>query len=123
MLKVKSWMVVKSWTAGQRPEINRSKVGQVAVFVIVDEGCRRKVGRGRRKTENPSTRWMSIAEVAAHFRVSETTVSRGLGVFARLRRVRLTERRIVFVRTDVERLDRQMESAAVAITLEVARGD
>lgn len=78
---------------------------------------------GRRKAENPSTRWMSIAEVASHFRVSETTVSRGLGVFARLRRVQLTERRIIFVRTDVERLDRQMERAAVAITPEVTRGD
>jgi DNA-binding transcriptional regulator YhcF (GntR family) len=58
---------------------------------------------------------MSIAEVATHFRVSETTVSRGLGVFGRLRRVQLTARRVVFVRTDVERLDRDMERAAVAL--------
>jgi hypothetical protein len=38
MPEVKSWMVVKSWTAGQSPEINRSKVGQVVVCVIADEG-------------------------------------------------------------------------------------
>lgn len=56
-----------------------------------------------------------MQEVAEHFRVSVTTVSRGLGVFARLRRVPLTGHRVLYVRSDVEALSRKLERAAVAL--------
>lgn len=69
----------------------------------------------RKKSQAPSSRWMSFREVAEHFRVSETTVREGVGVFARLRRVPITPKRVVLVRSDVERLDREMERAARAL--------
>lgn len=62
-----------------------------------------------------SSKWMTYKEVAAHFRVSEATVRLGRGVFARLRRVPLTEGRTVVLRADVEKLDREMERAAVTL--------
>ena len=64
--------------------------------------------------ERLPSKWMTFREVADFFRVSEASVRLGRGVFARLRRVPLSERRIVIPRSDVERLDRDMERAAVA---------
>ena len=64
-----------------------------------------------------SARWMTFKEVAALFRVSEASVRLGRGVFGRLRRVQLTPNRIVLLRAEVERLDREMERAAVAPTV------
>ena len=63
----------------------------------------------------PPSRWMTTKEVAELFCVSAATVSRGVGVFARLRRVPVTEKRVIYVRTDVERLSRMLERAAVTI--------
>lgn len=66
-----------------------------------------------------SKKWMSYAEVAEHFGVSEATVRLGRGAFGRLRRVALTERRVVIPRADVERLDREMERSALPLTPDV----
>lgn len=68
--------------------------------------------RGARK---PSPRWATVAEVAELFCVSETTVLKGRGVFASLRRVSVTDNRILFLRKDVERLDRALEREAVTL--------
>jgi hypothetical protein len=68
-----------------------------------------------RPTRQPSPKWMTFREVADYFRVSEATVRLGRGVFARLRRVPLTENRIVVLRADFEKLDREMEQASVAL--------
>ncbi len=65
--------------------------------------------------EQLSSKWMTFKQVAQHFCVSEATVRLGRGVFGRLRRVPLSEKRVVVLRSDVERLDREMERAAVAI--------
>ena len=68
------------------------------------------------KQERPrSPRWATIKEISEHFCVSEPLVREGRGVFARLRRVKLTDNRVVVLRSDFERLDREMERAAVAI--------
>lgn len=70
----------------------------------------------RPRAERPlSNRWMTFRQVADHFQVSEATVRLGRGVFARLRRVSLSRNRVVVLRADVERLDREMERAAVAL--------
>jgi hypothetical protein len=68
-----------------------------------------------RKEKPRSSRWATFAEIAAHFCVSEPTVRLGRGVFAGLRRVPLTEHRIVVPRADFERLDREMERASCAL--------
>lgn len=65
-------------------------------------------------TKSYSSKWMTYKEVAAHFRVSEATVRLGRGVFANLRRVALTAGRTVVLRSDVEKLDREMEREASA---------
>jgi hypothetical protein len=57
---------------------------------------------------------MTFQQVADHFQVSEATVRLGRGVFARLKRVPLTPKRILIPRAEVERLDREMQRAAVA---------
>jgi hypothetical protein len=62
-----------------------------------------------------SPKWMTFREVADYFRVSEATVRLGRGVFGRLRRVPLTQNRIVVLRADFEKLDREMERCAVAL--------
>lgn len=72
------------------------------------------------KRQPSSSKWMTYRQVAEHFQVSEATVRLGRGVFARLRRVALCERRTVVPRADVERLDREMERAAVALAPGVA---
>lgn len=64
--------------------------------------------------ERLPSKWMTFREVADFFRVSEASVRLGRGVFGRLRRVPLSEKRIVIPRADVEKLDREMERAAVA---------
>lgn len=68
-----------------------------------------------RREKKPSPKWATIREVAEHFCVGETTVREGRGVFAQLRRVTLSPGRTVIPRADVEKLDRQMERAAVAL--------
>lgn len=65
-------------------------------------------------TQPYSSKWMTFKEIAAHFRVSEATVRLGRGVFKKLRRVSLTAGRTVVLRADVEKLDREMERAALA---------
>ena len=64
-------------------------------------------------------KWMTFSEVAEHFTVSEATVRLGRGVFAKLRRVPLTDGRTAVLRADVERLDRELERAAQPLTGEV----
>lgn len=74
------------------------------------------MGDRRRREERPlSNRWMTYRQVADHFQVSEATVRLGRGVFARLRRVTLSQNRVAVLRSDVEKLDREMERAAVAL--------
>ncbi len=68
-----------------------------------------------RAPRQPSPKWMTFREVADHFRVSEATVRLGRGAFGRLRRVTITEGRTVVPRSDFERLDRDMERAAVML--------
>ncbi len=68
-----------------------------------------------RALRGPSPKWATFQEIAAHFQVSEATVRLGRGAFAKLRRVSLTENRIVVPRADFERLDREMERASVAL--------
>ena len=67
------------------------------------------------KKRQPSAKWATYQEIADHFCVSEATVRLGRGVFGRLRRVSLTENRTVVPRADVERLDREMERASLAL--------
>lgn len=54
---------------------------------------------------------MTVAEAAAHFRVSQTSIYKARGVFADLRVVEINGRRMVF-RSDVEALDRELEKRA-----------
>lgn len=68
------------------------------------------------KEKTYSSKWMTYQQVADHFQVSEATVRLGRGVFSRLRRVPLCNRRTVVLRADVERLDREMERAAVSLS-------
>jgi hypothetical protein len=55
---------------------------------------------------------MTFREVAELFTVDESTVRKGLGIFGRLRRIALTERRTVLVRSEVERMARELERGA-----------
>jgi hypothetical protein len=61
---------------------------------------------------NSPSPYMSVGEVAAHFRVSQTSIYRARGVFADLRVVEINGRRMVF-RSDVEALDRELAHRAV----------
>ena len=58
---------------------------------------------------------MTYQQVADLFQVSEATVRLGRGVFSRLRRVTLSQNRVVVLRSDVEKLDREMERSAVSL--------
>ena len=75
------------------------------------------------KQKTYSSKWMTFQQVADHFQVSEATVRLGRGVFARLRRVPLCGRRTVIPRADVERLDRDMERAALPLAADVVSID
>jgi hypothetical protein len=77
----------------------------------------------KRSQRKPSHKWATIQEVADHFCVGRETVRAGRGVFARLRRVSLTNGRTVILRTDMERLDRDMERSAQPLTSEVVQFD
>ncbi|MGB8510058.1 MAG: hypothetical protein WCD76_16890 [Pyrinomonadaceae bacterium] len=69
-----------------------------------------------------SSRWMTYRQVADHFAVSEATVRLGRGVFARLRRAPLSKGRIVVLRSDVDKLDREMERAALSLVPSIEDG-
>lgn len=75
------------------------------------------------RQRKPSHKWATIQEVADHFCVGRETVRAGRGVFARLRRVSLTDGRTVILRTDMERLDRELERTAQPLTGDVTRID
>jgi hypothetical protein len=75
------------------------------------------------RQRKPSFKWATLQEVADHFCVHETTVLRGTGVFARLRRVPLTEGRTVVLRSDFERLDRELEREAQSLTGDLVQMD
>jgi hypothetical protein len=75
----------------------------------------------KRHERKASSKWMTFAEVAEHFAVSEATVRLGRGVFSRLRRAPITEGRTVVLRADVERLDRELERLAQPLTGDVVR--
>ena len=75
----------------------------------------------KRRERKPSHKWATFQEVADHFAVSEATVRLGRGVFAKLRRVPLTDGRTVVLRADMERLDRELERAALPLTGEVVQ--
>jgi len=68
-----------------------------------------------KKDKPRSAKWTTFREIADHFCVSEATVRLGRGAFASLRRVPLTENRIVVLRADFERLDRELERGAVSL--------
>jgi hypothetical protein len=68
------------------------------------------------KRERPlSPKWITFRQVADHFQVSEATVRLGRGVFATLKRVPVGDKRVLIPRAEVERLDRALERAAVAL--------
>lgn len=71
--------------------------------------------RRTRRERPPSPSWVTFQEIADHFLVGEASVRLGRGVFARLRRVQLTDKRIVVLRKDFEQLDRDMEKVAVSL--------
>lgn len=74
------------------------------------------MAKGEGKRERPvSPKWVTFQQVADHFQVSEATVRLGRGAFARLRRVPVSEGRVLVPRADFERLDRQLDRAAVAL--------
>jgi hypothetical protein len=66
------------------------------------------------KSMPESNRYMTCAEVAAHYRVHHTTIRRPTpgSPFARLRRVRFGGC-VRILRSDVDALDRQAERAAM----------
>ena len=66
----------------------------------------------KQKPKIPS-KYMTVQEVADFFRMSETSVRRGCAEFGQLRRVKLGKRTL-FLRADVEALDRQLERQAKA---------
>lgn len=68
-----------------------------------------------RRERKPSPMFMTVQEVADLLCVSETSVLRGRGVCAGLRRAPVTDKRIVFVRKEVEQLARSIERGAVAL--------
>lgn len=76
-----------------------------------------------KRQRKPSFKWATLQEVADHFCVHETTVLRGVGVFAGLRRVALTEGRTVVLRSDFERLDRDLEREAQSLAGDVLQMD
>jgi hypothetical protein len=93
-----------------------------AVRVLLEQRLKPlEQARKKQGERAPSSRWMTTKEVAGHFCVSEATVRLGRGVFAHLRRVPVTEKRVVYVRTDVERLSRMLERTAVAIAPDSGR--
>jgi hypothetical protein len=84
---------------------------------IIDGGARRFSCCTEKSTrEQLSSKWMTFKQVAQHFCVSEATVRLGRGVFGRLRRVPLSAGRVVVPRSDVDKLDRELERRAVALS-------
>lgn len=61
----------------------------------------------------PSTKFMTLAQVAAHYCTSETSVRLGRSEFAQLGKCKLGRRTLV-LRSSVEELDRQLERQAKA---------
>jgi DeoR/GlpR family transcriptional regulator of sugar metabolism len=57
--------------------------------------------------------YMTLNEVAAHFRVSETTIRLSRGDFVELKRVSMG-RRTMIMRSSVEALDRKLARSAKA---------
>lgn len=57
--------------------------------------------------------YMTLNEVAAHFRVSETSVRLSRGDFAELRRVKMGKRTLI-LRSSVEALERKLGRIAKA---------
>ena len=60
---------------------------------------------------NSPSPYMTVAEAASHFRVSQTSIYKARGIFADLRVVEINGRRMVF-RSEVEALDRELERRA-----------
>jgi hypothetical protein len=79
--------------------------------------------RKRQRERVASSKWATFRQIADEFCVEESTVRKGLGVFARLRRVPLGEKRTVVPRADVDKLHRELERAAVALSGEVVSLD
>jgi len=57
--------------------------------------------------------YMSVKEVAAHYRMGETSVRMGRGDFAELKRVKMGGRTLI-MRASVEALDRKLARIAKA---------
>ncbi|MGB7925552.1 MAG: hypothetical protein WCF57_20105 [Pyrinomonadaceae bacterium] len=66
-----------------------------------------------RRERKPSFKYMTLSECADHFCVDEKTVRTGVGIFARLQLVSPTPRRTLVLRSSVEKLDRDLERAAL----------
>lgn len=60
----------------------------------------------------PSPKWATAKQIADLFRVPYHTVLDGSGAFKRLRRVHITNGRIIYLREDVERLYRETAAAS-----------
>lgn len=71
----------------------------------------RRRPRARRERQ-PSLKYMTLQQAADHFCVDESTIRKGLGVFHRLALVP-TGRRTLVLRSSVDRLDRDLERAAL----------
>ena len=67
------------------------------------------------KSAEKSDRYMTRREVAAHFKVSEAMIRqpKGTSPFALLRVVRLGDKSVRYLRSDVDKLDRWLERAAM----------
>jgi hypothetical protein len=65
-------------------------------------------------SKKESARYMSLQEVADHYRISEATVRLGHKPFDQLYTVKVGKRRLV-LRSSVDALDRRLERAAVKL--------
>jgi hypothetical protein len=67
-----------------------------------------------RRERKPSFRYMTLLEAADHFCVNESTIRKGIGIFSRLQLVSPTPRRTLVLRASVDKLDRDLERAALS---------
>lgn len=64
------------------------------------------------RERQPSARYMTLQQAADHYCVDESTIRKGLAIFSRLALIP-TGRRTLVLRSSVERLDRELERAAL----------
>lgn len=99
-------------TCGESSERSLSQLTKTTSIMSFQETENRPRKRRARRERQPSTKYMTLRETGDHFCVDESTVRKGLGVFSRLLLV-ATGRRTLVLRSSVERLDRELERAAL----------